>query len=83
MLVDRNILYAPDFLINGGGVMNCYAEYVGGYQREKVYRQAEKIYDITTKIFALAEEEKITTHEAALSMALKRINDMGKVKLAY
>lgn len=83
MLIERGITYAPDFLINAGGVMNCYAEYVGGYQREKVYRQAEKIYDITAGILEKAEKENITTHEAALSMALKRIHDMGKVKLSY
>lgn len=83
ILKEKNILYAPDFLINAGGVMNCYAEYIGGYKREKVYNQAEKIYDITTNIFNTAEKDGITTHEAALALALKRISDIGKVKLSY
>ncbi len=83
MLKEKGIAYAPDFLINGGGVINCYAEYIGDYKREKVYMQAEKIYDITHRIFEKAKKDNITTHEAALEMALSRINDMGKVKLAY
>ncbi len=83
LLGEKGILYAPDFLINAGGVMNCYAEYVGGYKREKVYNQAEKIYDITTNILETASKDKITTHEAALALALKRIKDIGNVKLPY
>ncbi len=83
LLDEKGILYAPDFLINAGGVMNCYAEYVGGYKREKVYKQAEKIYDITTNILDTAKRDGITTHEAALSLALQRIKDIGNVKLPY
>ena len=83
MLKEKGITYAPDFLINAGGVMNCYAEYIGGYKREKVYKQAEKIYDITTNILITAEKQNITTHEAALELAMQRILAMGKVKLAF
>ncbi|MDN5200715.1 Glu/Leu/Phe/Val dehydrogenase dimerization domain-containing protein [Fulvivirgaceae bacterium BMA10] len=83
MLIERGITYAPDFLINAGGVMNCYAEYQGGYKREKVYQKAETIYNITLDILNKAEKEDITTQEAALKLALKRITDMGNVKLAY
>ena len=83
MLKEKGITYAPDFLINAGGVMNCYAEYTGEYKREKVYKQAEKIYDITTNILIAAENQNITTHEAALELAMERISAMGKVKLAF
>lgn len=83
MLVERGILYAPDFLINSGGLINVAAEFEGNYQQERAYQKAEKVYDICKNIFIKAEEEQITTQQAAMDMALKRIEDMGKVKLPY
>jgi leucine dehydrogenase len=83
MLIDRGILYAPDFLINGGGITNVYYEHTGNYNREKVMQQTERIYDTATAVWALSEKEGITPQEGAMRIALKRINDMGKVKLAY
>jgi leucine dehydrogenase len=82
-LINRGILYAPDFLINAGGLINVCAEFEGGYNREVAYGKAEKIYDTCTNIFELAEKENITTQEAAMKIAEKRIHDMGKVKLSY
>lgn len=83
MLVDKGIIYAPDFLINCGGVINVAAEYEGNYQRERAYQKAEKVYDICLDILNKAETDGITSQEAAMQMALKRIHDMGKVKLPY
>jgi leucine dehydrogenase len=83
MLIDRGILYAPDFLINGGGITNVYYEHTGNYNREKVMQQTERIYDTALSVWALSEKEGITPQEGAMKIALKRINDMGKVKLAY
>lgn len=45
MLMDRSITYAPDFVINAGGLINVYHEYLGNYNRKRVMEQAEKIYD--------------------------------------
>lgn len=83
MLVERGILYAPDFLINSGGLINVAAEFEGNYQRERAYQKAEKVYDICKEIFHKAEGEQITPQQAAMDMALKRIEDMGRVKLPY
>lgn len=82
-LMDKGIIYAPDFLINCGGVINVAAEYEGGYQRERAYQKTEKVYSICSDILKKAEQEKITPQEAAMEMALKRIHDMGQVKLSY
>lgn len=82
-LVQRGIVYAPDFLINAGGLINVYTEYEGNYNREVAYSKAEKIYDTCMNIFTVADAENITTQEAAIKLAQKRIDDMGKVKLAY
>ncbi len=83
MLMDRGITYAPDFLINAGGVINVYAEFIGGYNKDVAYAQTEKIYDTCLDILNKAEKENIPAQEAAMQLALKRINDMGKVKLSY
>ncbi|MDQ3392563.1 MAG: leucine dehydrogenase [Bacteroidota bacterium] len=83
LLLEKNIVYAPDFLINAGGLINVYAEYIGGYRREIAYKQAEKIYDTCMDILVKSEAEGIPSQEAAIALAQKRINDLGKVKLAY
>lgn len=83
MLAERGIVYAPDFLINSGGLINVAAEYEGNYKRERAYQKAERVYDICTDILKIADREKITTHQAALNMAMKRIEEIGRVKLSY
>lgn len=74
MVLDLGITYAPDFLINAGGVINVYQE-VMGYNREKVFALVEKIYDYTSEILNLADKSGITTHAAAMQAAEKRIRD--------
>lgn len=77
---EKGILYAPDFLINGGGIMNVYYEVIGNYSKERVYKHAERIYDYLTAIFEQAERESINTHKAALQVAQARIDAMAKLK---
>ncbi len=79
MLVEKGILYAPDFLINAGGLVNVAAE-LDGYNRERVMGNVEKIYERTLDIFRLAETEKIHTQAAAMKIAEKRIQDIANVK---
>ena len=83
ILKDQGIIYAPDFLINSGGITNVYYEQQGNYQRDRVMSQTERIYDVCLDVINHAENKNITTHEAALDLALKRINAIGKVKLSY
>lgn len=80
MLQDKGILYAPDFLINAGGIINVYAEIVG-YDMAESMRKTENIYNTTLEIFDYAEENKITTHQAALTIAQNRI-DLRKKEIA-
>jgi leucine dehydrogenase len=81
MLMDRGIAYAPDFLINAGGLINVYSEYSGNYNRNKAYAQTEKIYDTCLHILNFANEEKITSQEAAIQLAEKRIQEIAKVRI--
>jgi len=83
MLLDYGITYAPDFLINAGGLINVGAEYYGNYNRENSLKQTEGIYNTCMNIFDLAIDEKISTQEAAIKMAEQRIESIGKVKLSY
>jgi leucine dehydrogenase len=83
MIMEKGIIYAPDFLINAGGLINVYAELMGGYNRERAITQTEKIYDFTLSILKKSKEEKIPTYLAALQMAEKRIEDISKVKSTY
>lgn len=69
---EMNVVYAPDFLINAGGLINVYSE-LHGYDREQALERTRKIYDTTLEILTKAEQESITTHEAALRMAEQRI----------
>ncbi len=73
MLLDRGIVYAPDFLINAGGLINVYSE-LNGYNRENALKQTETIYQQTLNILKKAADEKITTHKAATLMAEQRLN---------
>ncbi len=73
LLSDKNILYAPDFLINAGGVINCYVE-LEGYDKARALALAEKIYERSIDIFTLADNTNITTHQAALNIAQQRID---------
>ncbi|MDQ2656979.1 MAG: leucine dehydrogenase, partial [Bacteroidota bacterium] len=81
MLLDRSITFAPDFLINAGGLMNVYHEHLGHYNRKRVLEQTEKIYDTCLDILNFAQSEKISTQEAATRLAEKRIEDVGRLQM--
>lgn len=83
MLKDREIIYAPDFLINSGGIINVYLEYKGKYNRELAYQKTQTIYDTCLKLIDRSRQLDITTHEAALQIARDRIEKVGKVKLSF
>jgi leucine dehydrogenase len=73
-LQDRGILYVPDYIANGGGVINVADEVnIGGYNRERALKKVEGIYDTTLKVLKTAEEKGISTHEAADMVAEERI----------
>jgi len=73
ILQERGILYAPDFLINAGGIINVYAE-LEHYGKAEIMAKTENIYNTTLEIFDYAIKNSITTHQAALTIAQNRIN---------
>lgn len=72
MLQDKGIVYAPDFLINAGGIINVYAE-LENYDRAEVMRKTENIYNTTIEILENAKVNSLTTHNAAFNIAKERI----------
>lgn len=78
-LMDKGIIYAPDFLINAGGIINVYAE-LENYGRQEIIRKTENIYNTTLEILNKAENQNITTHQAAFEIAQARIDGRKKEK---
>ena len=79
-LYRRGILYAPDYAVNAGGVMNVSLE-IDGYNRERAMRLIRSIYYNVSKIFDLSEKEKISPQYAADRIAEARLAAIGKLKL--
>ena len=77
ILRERNIVYAPDFLINAGGIINVYAE-LENYDRKEIMRKTENIYNTTLEIFDYADKNNITTQSAAFNIANERIEARKK-----
>jgi leucine dehydrogenase len=84
MLKEKGILYAPDFVINGGGVINVAEEFgASGYSRDRAYARVATIFDKLIKVFAIAAEQNITTAKAAEVMAEARMAKIGQVHRMY
>ena len=74
----RGVLYAPDFVINAGGLINVYNEFVG-YDRERALRMADGIHRTTLRIFEIAEREKIPSYLAGDRLAEERLADVRRL----
>ena len=77
-LAERGILYAPDFVINAGGLINVYNE-LNGYNRDRAMLTTRQIADNVTRIFEVAEEHSVPSHVAAAKLAEARIARMKKL----
>ena len=73
-LADRGILYAPDYVVNAGGVIQV-ADELHGFDFERCKTKATKIFDTTLSIFARAKEDGIPPAAAADRIAERRISD--------
>ena len=74
LLADAGILYAPDFLVNAGGIINIAGERSGGgYDREQAFANVRGIYDTTLDVFDAAKQEGLTPVEAAVVLARRRL----------
>ena len=82
LLKSKGIIYAPDFVINAGGLINVYSEY-NGYVRESAMAQTEDIYNTILAIYGKADAANVNNQAAAIMHAEKRIHDMMLVHSTY
>lgn len=80
LIDDAGILYAPDFIINAGGLINV-ADELRGYDPDRATAQVENIFHTLREVFQIAKLEKITTSDAANRLAEERIRRVGRIKL--
>jgi len=76
-LLDKEILYAPDFAVNAGGVINCFSE-VEGLSSDWALQKAQDIYHTIYDIVQRSQNEKIPAHLIAMKMAEEKINAVHK-----
>ncbi|MBC1887029.1 Glu/Leu/Phe/Val dehydrogenase [Listeria booriae] len=82
MLADRGILYAPDYIVNAGGVINV-ADELSRYNEERAKHKIGEIYGQIGKVFDIAKEEKILPAQAANRMAEQRMESMRHVSSTF
>ncbi len=82
VLDDRGILYAPDYVVNSGGVIQV-ADEVLGFNMERARSKAAQIYQTTGRIFRLAEEEGVPPSVAADRLAERRMAEVGRLRGVY
>ncbi len=78
----KGILYAPDYVINAGGLINV-ADELKGYNKERALQSVAGIYDSVKMVLEIAERDNIPTYRAADRLAEERIEKMGKVRSNY
>lgn len=78
----RGILYAPDYVINAGGLINVYGE-LNGWSPDRAKRKAGEIHDTLDQLFELAREQGIPTHEAADRLAERRIDQIARIQQSW
>ena len=78
-LADRGVLYAPDYVVNSGGVIQV-ADEIEGFNFDRAKARASGIYDTTRKIFALAADDGVPPAAAADRLAERRMSEVGRLR---
>jgi valine dehydrogenase (NAD+) len=78
-LADRGIVYAPDYVVNAGGVIQV-ADELEGFSFERANARAERIFDTTKRILALAQADGVPPAVAADRLAERRMSEVGRLR---
>jgi leucine dehydrogenase len=81
VLEERGLTYAPDYVINGGGLINVNAE-LAGWTAEQAHAKAARIYDTMLHVLAMARDEHIPSYRAADRLAERRLADAAAARRA-
>ena len=79
LLADRGVLYAPDYVVNAGGVIQV-ADELSGFKFERAKSRAEQIFGTTARIFEIAESDGVPPSVAADRLAEQRMSDVGRLR---
>lgn len=82
LIYKMGLVYAPDYVINAGGVINV-ADELQGYNRERALKKVETIYDNIMRVFEISERDGIPSYKAADRMAEERIARMAKSRSTF
>lgn len=81
LLHQRGIFYAPDYVINAGGLIQVADELnINGYSKDRAFKKADDIYGLILKIGQISKEKDLPTYRAADLMVVERIASVGRVK---
>jgi len=78
-IAERGIVYAPDFVVNAGGLINVYDE-LHGYSKMRAMHRVDSIFEATKTILEMSKRKGIVPNEAAVMVAEKRIKDIGDLR---
>jgi valine dehydrogenase (NAD+) len=79
LLADRGIVYAPDYVVNSGGVIQV-ADEISGFSFERAEARAAQIFDTTKKILTIAGQEDVPPAVAADRLAERRMSEVGRLR---
>ena len=79
MLLEKNIIYAPDFLINAGGLINAHTELYGAYNQALAYQYVERIYGTCLAVLTRSAQENMPSQAIAKRMAQERIEAIKNI----
>ncbi|MFG2056559.1 Glu/Leu/Phe/Val dehydrogenase [Micromonospora sp. NPDC048930] len=82
VLADRGILYAPDYVVNAGGVIQV-ADEIEGFNFDRAKLRATRIYDTTREILRLADDEGVPPAVAADRLAERRMAEVGRLRTIH
>jgi leucine dehydrogenase len=82
ILKEKGVLYAPDYLINAGGLMNVSIEFEG-WSEDKAIRMVDSIFDTTLNVFKISDEQNIPVYQATDILAESRIEAIKNIKGKY
>ena len=79
MLAERGVLYAPDYVVNAGGLIQV-ADEIEGYCEPRARARAAGIFETTRRVFRLAQEEGVPPAVAADRLAERRMAEVGRLR---
>jgi glutamate dehydrogenase/leucine dehydrogenase len=78
-IADRGIIYAPDFVVNAGGLINVHDE-LHGYSKMRAMHRVDSIFDATKAILLASKEQQVSPNQAAMMLAEDRIREIGDLR---